>query len=110
VPASADALGCLILKRQVDEFLQHVFTDPVIPVQIASWTFSFTSSGNGLADVLDCSMWLKYRSSTGGPPFLVVLPTAGREPPPHVPVDFHNIRDATRSQTWRSRLKRGRSL
>src|SRR3972149_3961395 len=46
-----------------------VLTDPEIPAQIASWTFSSTSSGSGLADVLDCSIWLKYRSSTGGPPF-----------------------------------------
>jgi len=45
------------------------FTDPEIPDQIASWMFSITSSGSGLADVLDCSFWLKYRSSTGGPPF-----------------------------------------
>ena len=46
------------------------FTDPEIPDQIASWMFSITSSGSGLADVLDCSTSLKYRSSTGGPPFL----------------------------------------
>ncbi len=45
-------------------------TDAEIPDQIASWRFSITSSGSGLGDVLDCSTSLKYRSSTGGPPFL----------------------------------------
>jgi hypothetical protein len=96
MPGGTHALGRLVFKRQVDEPMQHRLHRPRDPRPDRLLDVLDHLERSDLADVLDCSIWLKYRSSTGGPPFLV-LPTEGREPSAYVlPVDFHKIRDATR--------------